>query len=281
MQHLRTNCSCGARQLFNRRNDGKKDSSAFYNFFMLVSVCFGWGIMYAFHFSFELSVIPYSVLFATSYTVCNMGIINALKYGPTALTSLFVGLSLILTTIWGFIFWNAKITVPVIIGLVFVVIAIYLCLYTDKKEEKTVSWKWLFFVLLGFFGNAGCSIIQRTQQVKFHGQHGSMLMLFAAFLSAAACFVIYLKSDKRDTAAMLRRSWWVPVSAGACNVVLNLFVMLMALSTLSPSLIYPVIGVGGLVVVTVFSLVAFKEKMYWRQWLGVGIGVAAIGILSV
>lgn len=44
-------------QLFNRRNDGKKDSSAFYNFFMLVSVCFGWGIMYAFHFSFELSVI--------------------------------------------------------------------------------------------------------------------------------------------------------------------------------------------------------------------------------
>lgn len=268
-------------QLFNRRNDGKKDSSAFYNFFMLVSVCFGWGIMYAFHFSFELSVIPYSVLFATSYTVCNMGIINALKYGPTALTSLFVGLSLILTTIWGFIFWNAKITVPVIIGLVFVVIAIYLCLYTDKKEEKTVSWKWLFFVLLGFFGNAGCSIIQRTQQVKFHGQHGSMLMLFAAFLSAAACFVIYLKSDKRDTAAMLRRSWWVPVSAGACNVVLNLFVMLMALSTLSPSLIYPVIGVGGLVVVTVFSLVAFKEKMYWRQWLGVGIGVAAIGILSV
>lgn len=71
------------------------------------------------------------------------------------------------------------------------------------------------------------------------------------------------------------------MSAGACNVVLNLFVMLMALSTLSPSLIYPVIGVGGLVVVTVFSLVAFKEKMYWRQWLGVGIGVAAIGILSV
>ena len=268
-------------QLFNRKNEGKKDSSAFYSFLLLVSVCSGWGILYVLDFSFDLSVIPYSVLFAISYTVCNIGIINALKYGLTALTSLFIGLSLILTTIWGFIFWSAKITVPVIIGLVFVVIAIYLCLYTNKKEEKTVSWKWLFFVLLGFFGNAGCSIIQRTQQMKFHGQHGNMLMLFATFLSAVVCFVVYLKSDKRDTAAMLKRSWWAPVGAGACNVVLNVFVMLMALSTLSPSLIYPVIGVGGLAVVTIFSLIVFKEKMYWWQWLGVGIGVVAIGILSV
>lgn len=268
-------------QLFNRKNEGKKDSSAFYSILLLVSVCSGWGILYVLDFSFDLSVIPYSILFAVSYTVCNIGTINALKYGPTALTSLFISLSLILTTIWGFIFWSAKITVSVIIGLVFVVIAIYLCLYTNKKEEKKVSRKWLFFVLLGFFGNAGCTIIQRTQQVKFHGQHGSMLMLFAMFFSAITCFAMYLKSDKRDTAAMLKRTWWAPASAGACNVVLNVFVMLMAVSTLSPSLIYPVIGVGGLVVVTVFSLVVFKEKMCWRQWLGVGIGVAAIGILSV
>ena len=268
-------------QLFNRQNEGKADSGAFYNFFLLVSVCSGWGILYALDFSFDLRVIPYSVLFAISYTVCNIGIIHALKCGPTTLTSLFVGLSLILTTIWGFIFWDAKITMPVIIGLVLVAIAIYLCLYTKKKEEKAVSWKWLFFVLLAFFGNAGCSIVQRTQQVIFHGQHSKMLMLFATFLSAAACFVIYLKSDKRDTAAMLKRSWWAPVSAGGCNVVLNLFVMLMALSTLSPSLVYPVIGVGGLVVVTVFSLLVFREKMYWWQWLGVGVGVVAIGILSV
>ncbi len=268
-------------QLFNRQNEGKADSGAFYNFFLLVSVCSGWGILYALDFSFEISVIRYSVLFAISYTVCNIGIIHALKCGPTTLTSLFVGLSLILTTIWGFIFWDAKITMPVIIGLVLVAIAIYLCLYTKKKEEKAVSWKWLLFVLLAFFGNAGCSIIQRTQQMEYGGQHGNMLMLFATFLSAIVCFLIYLKSDKRDTVEILKKSWWVPVGAGACNVILNVFVMLMARATLSPSLVYPVIGVGGLAVVTVFSLFVFREKMYWWQWLGVGIGVVAIGLLSV
>lgn len=268
-------------QVFNRKNEGKTDTDALYNFFLMISVCFCWGILYALDFSFEPRVIWYSVLFAASYTVCNIGIINALKYGPTTLTSLFVGLSLILTTIWGFFFWNAKVTVTVIVGLLLVVVAVYLCLYTNEKEEKTFSWKWLFFVMLGFFGNAGCSIIQRTQQMNFGGQHGSMLMLFATVFSAIACFGLYVKSDKKDTFEILKRSWWVPVSAGACNVILNLFVMLMALTTLSSSLIYPVIGVGGIVVVTVVSLIVFKEKMYWWQWLGVGIGVVAIGILSV
>ena len=123
-------------KLFNKQNESKKDSTIFYNFFLLSSVCLGWGILYAFNFSFDANVLWYSALFALCYTVCNVGIINALKYGPAALTALLVGLSLLVTTIWGFIFWDAKITIPVIIGLVLVACAITLCLYTKKKDEK-------------------------------------------------------------------------------------------------------------------------------------------------
>lgn len=71
----------------------------------------GWGILYAFDFSFDASVLIYSALFAFCYTICNVGIISALKYGPVTLTSLLIGLSLIVTTIWGFIFWDAKVTI--------------------------------------------------------------------------------------------------------------------------------------------------------------------------
>ena len=145
----------------------------------MFSSALGWGILYAFDFSFNANVLWYSALFALCYTVCNMGIINALKYGPAMLTSLLIGLSLLVTTIWGFIFWGAKITAPVVIGLILMVCAITLCLYTKGKDEKGVSWKWLMCVVLAFFGNAGCSIVQRTQQVQYNGAHGKMLILFA------------------------------------------------------------------------------------------------------
>lgn len=268
-------------KIFNKKNDEKRDSTIFYNFLLMISVFIGWGILYIIDFSFDANVLWYSILFAICYTACNLGIINALKYGPAMLTSLFISLSLILTTLWGFVFWDAKVTLPVIIGLLLVACAIVLCLYTKGKDDKAVSWKWLLYVALAFLGNAGCSIVQRTQQVQHNGQHGNMLMLFAIGFCALAYLIIYLKSNREDTPTMLKTSWWIPVCAGICNVILNVFVMLMAVTDLSPSLIYPVIGVGGLAVVTIFSLLVFKEKMRWWQWVGVAVGALAVALLSI
>ena len=268
-------------KIFNKKNDTKKDSTIFYNFLLMISVFIGWGILYLIDFSFDANVLWYSVLFAVCYTACNLGSINALKYGSAMLTSLFLSLSLLLTTIWGFLFWNSEITPLVIIGLILVVCAIALCLYTREKDEKSFSWKWLFYILLACLSNAGCSIVQRTQQVQYGGEHGNMLMFFALGVSAFAYLIIYLRSNKEDTPTMLKTSWWMPVFAGICNLILNVFVMLMAVTDLSPSLIYPVIGVGGLAVITVFSLLVFKEKMRWWQWLGVAVGAIAVLLLSI
>ena len=264
---------------FNRRNEKSADGAKLYNFLQLSAVSLIWIIMFAFDYSFDAAVLPYSVAFAVSFTLCDIGIIYALKYGPASLTSLLLGLSLILTTVWGLIFWNAPVTVFVIIGIILVAASIFLCLYTGKREKKKISLKWLFFVSLAFFGNAACSIIQRTQQIVFNGGYKTMLMAVATTLSAIACFVIYLLGDKRDSKMIIKKSWVFPVAAGACNVFLNLFVMKLALSSLSPSFIYPVIGVGGLFVVLVFSFFVFKEKLRWWQWLGILLGALAIAML--
>ena len=61
----------------------------------------------------------------------------------------------------------------------------------------------------------------------------------------------------------------------------NLFVIFLATSPISPSVIYPVIAVGGLSVSSIFSLVVFKEKLYWWQWLGILVGAVAVVLLSI
>ena len=268
-------------KLFNCQNVGRKDSTAFYNFLFTTSVALGWGVFYVFDFSFELTVLWYAIGFGLCFTACNIGLINAMKYGSAALTSLFVSLSLILTTAWGFLFWNAELTLPVGIGLALVVLSIVCCLYSKDKDRKGFSWKWLFFALLACFGNAACSILQRSQQIRFHGEHGSMLMLFATTISAVACLCIYLKSDKTDSLKLLKKSAYAPVFASVCNITANFLIMLIATTSLSPSLVYPVIGVGSLGVVILFSLFAFKEKIRKIQWLGLAFGAVAIALLSV
>lgn len=268
-------------KLFSRKNAQKKSAGVIYTFTLLLSVSLGWGIRFALDRTFDPTVLWYSLLFAIFYATVQFGVINALQHGPAVLTSLFTSLSMILTTIWGFFFWDSPLTLTVGIGLCLVVVSIVLCLYTKGSKDKAISGKWLLFVAMAFFGNAGCSIVQRTQQVNYDGQYGNMLMFFAMVLSVLAYLVIFLKSDKRDTKAVLKTSWWMPAASGLCNLFLNVLVMLMAVSTLSPSLIYPVIGLGGLSIVTIFSQVVFKEKMSPAQWCGIATGAVAVLLLSI
>ena len=268
-------------KFFNRQNAGRRATGVIYTFTLMIAVFGGWGVRFAMDRSFDAGVLWYAVMFAGCYLVTQFGVINALRSGPAVLTSLFTSLSMILTTIWGFFFWDAPLTLSVGIGLVLVVVSIALCLYNRNGLNKAVSPKWLLFVSFSFFGNAGCSIVQRTQQVQYGGKYGNMLMFFAVGLCALTYLMIFLKSDKTDAKTVLKTSWWMPVLSGLCNLFLNVLVMLMAVSTLSPSLIYPVIGLGGLAIVTIFSQLVFKEKMSVTQWFGIGIGAVAVLLLSI
>ncbi len=266
---------------YSRKHEKTEGSSRLYNFLQLTVAFLVWTVIYLFDFSFDWRVLAYALLFGGCYTICMIGMINALKTGSVALTSLFLQLSLIGVTLWGFVFWDVSVTLFAVLGLLLVVVALCLCLYTGKREKTTFNGKWFFYVALMFLGNAGCSIVQRTQQTAFDGRHSGMLMAFATAISALTCLIIFLRGDKTDLKRVYKQSWWLPVLAGGCNVALNMFVMLLATSPLSPGVVYPVISVGGLTVSMIFSIVAFKEKLKWQQWVGVAIGILAVGILSV
>ncbi len=271
--------------LYNKKNAGKRGSSTLYTLLAACSVCLFWTVSFLLKRAWDKQVVWYSLLFAGFYTLCNVSLIRALKTGPVLLTSLFMQLSNIGVTVWGFLFWDTEFSWLVGVGIALVCVAIWLCLYTGKSEnaekDGKISLKWLIFALLAFVGNAGCSITQKTQQMRFDGQYGNFLMMIATAISVLVCFFAWWKDDRSQARELVKGSWYIPVGAGVLNGVLNLCVILLATSYLSPSLIYPVIGVGSLMVTTVFSMLVFKEKMRWWQWIGIVVGAAAVAILSL
>ena len=271
---------CGA--FFNKKASDLQDATPLYTLLLVGSAFLVWLILFAFDGAFNIKVIPYSLIFAIGYALCNAFLVKSLKTGPLALTSLILQLSLISATIWGFFFWNAKFSLLVAIGLVIVVLALWLCLYTGKQQNQNkFSWKWLVYVLIAFLGNSACTIVQRTQQTAFNGQYGNFFMMVAVGFSTLICLVTYLKSNKKDSVIMLKKSAYMPVSAGVLNVISNFCVILLATSTLSPSIVYPVIAVGGLIITMLFSFLVFKEKMRWWQYVGIALGIIATGILNI
>lgn len=270
---------------YNRKTQGKNNTNAVYSMVLCLVAFVCWGALWLTDLSFNARVLPYSLAFAAFYIVAIWGKIAALRSGSPLITSLLCQLSLIAVSVWGFFFWNEPFTPLVAVGLCLVVCSIFLCLYTgktDKNTEKTkFSWKWLVFVALAFFGNAGCTIVQRHQQKAFAYQYGNMLMFFALLCASVAFVAAWLKSDKKDTVTILKKSGYLPAITGVANVLLNVFVILLASASLSASLVFPTMSVGALALTTLFSVFALKERLRWWQWLGIAVGALAIVLLSI
>lgn len=269
---------------FNKRTKGKKDAQMIYTFIVFVSSLVMWGILYATNFSFNAKVLPYSIMFGVFLTVGTIGNIFALKTGPIVLSSLLVQISTVTVAIWGVIFWAEKFTTKVIIGMALVIVSLFLCLYAKNKAEdnktQKITLKWLIFVLLAFVGNGGCLIVQKTQQIAFSNLHGNMLMFFAMIVCVIAGMVVLLISDKSDIKPVVKRGGVFASLVGIGNGLLNLFVILITKTDLKSSLVYPTLAVGSLIITSLLSIVLFKERLKWWQWIGVAIGIIAVGLLS-
>ena len=87
--------------------------------------------------------------------------------------------------------------------------------------------------------------------------------------------------DKADFAKIEKKQSAYPVLAGVTNFIVNLLGLYFVSTPLSTNIIYPVLGVGCLMLVTIASKFIFKEKMAKVQWAGVIVGAVAIALLSI
>lgn len=269
-------------RLYNNKNKDLVNVSRLYNMLVPLSASLGWLIILLFDFSFDIKVLPYSLLYGVSYSCFTIGMLGALKAGSTSLTALIKQIALVGVSIWGFIFWDTPITVISTIGIVLIVVSLALCLLT--KEEKSNSnniFKWLFFAVLITIGNAGCSIIQKYQQMAFNYQHKNMFMFFGVFFSTIVCAILALKEEKTNWPKAFKSSWLFPALAGGSSALSNVFILLMVKHEMSPVIIYPGVAVGGLMITIVISLLGFREKLRPMQWCGLAVGAVALVLLNL
>ncbi len=264
---------------YTRKNKDLRGQSELYNLCRHLGILIFWGIYYALHFSFEPRVLPYCLLIAIGYVTC-FWVLDAMACGPLSLTSLFVSLSLVISSLYGFFFWDSKVTPLSIAGLCLVVLSLWLALHKGK-EQKPISKKWLLLVAIFFPGNAAYSIGQRAQQIAWNGEHKGQLMFFGLFITCVAALIRYLIHRKKGMDKVPAKMIAIPFTASVINGFYNLFVMTLATMPISPSIVYPAIAVGSLAITSLFSFFVLKEKMKWWQWLGIALGAAAVGLLSI
>ncbi len=268
--------------VFNKTNEGVLHTSPLYNLLVSASAATGWGILFALEPSFDARVLLYSVAYGIFYAMAIFGLFQAIGTGIVSMTAFIKQLSFLGVAIWGFIFWQAPLTVNVGIGLALMLGALYLCFKPQKNgASKKTLLKWFVGAMMLLGGNVACSVLQKYQQMTFDGKHGNLLMFSATFFAALICLALFLKDKKPPKASFSPKTLLFPVIGGFSSTLLNLFTLLLMASPLSESVFFPCMAIGALTVTTLFSVLVYKERLSLSQWLGLLVGAVALVFLNV
>lgn len=229
---------------------------------------------------FNFSVVPYSILFAVSYITASVAMLMAIKEGSLALTSLIVQYSLIIPTVLGFALWGESAGIWLIVGIVLLLISLALINLEGKAEKKTITPRWLIFVVLAFVGNGLCSASQKAQQIYCDGQYKNEFMIVALSISFVFMLFAALITERKDMLHNLKVGVPTYSICGLTNGLVNFLVLI--LSTRMPaSVMFPIISAGGIIATYFVSLFIYKEKMSTRQTIGLFVGIASIIALNL
>ena len=268
--------------LFGKKNEGIQNISPLYSLIAVLSACVCWGFFAIFNPAFKFAILGYSLLYGIFYSIAMIGMFLAYKNGSTPLTAFIKQLSFICVAVWGFIFWKNPITVTITIGLILVIVALLLCFAKNKSGEKSVvTLKWIIFAAMLLVGNSGCSIVQKYQQLKFDGKYRDTFMFFALLTALIFCAIMYFRKNRCKLKSIKKSYLTFPILAGFSSAIVNLFIMLLMRSSLSESIVFPGIAVGGLGLTLLFSAVYYREKLTTRQWCGLLVGTVALVFLNL
>ncbi len=206
-----------------------------------------------------------------------VGFNNAVKYGSLAISGLIQMFSLALPTLYGITVLKEPIGRFTILGIILLVVS--LVLINFQKESFSARFKWALWMSVSFFCNGLFATVQKAHQVATLGTNADSLMLFA-FLCAVLVLLVYVILFEREIIrCSLIRSYY-SITHGVINGLNNM--SLLKLATLATAaLVYPLITVAELIILSVLSVVLYKEKLLTRQWIGVGVGIISAVFLSV
>ena len=254
--------------------------------------------------SYEIGVLPYSIVCAACYATCMFAIMPALACGPLALTALISSYSLILPTVYGLVYIEKPLYLTQVIGFGVLMVSLYLVNMTREKkaaveelpdavkldagdpdmpeQKRKIPAKWYFYVTLVFFGNGGVATTQQAQQLAFPKLYKNPFMFVALALATVFFLVLALIRERGDVKVTLRIGAVPAALCGIANGATNLIVVVMASSTVVPTFVFfPVVSAGGLLISYTISVLFFKERFSALQKIGILLGLVSLVFLNL
>ena len=196
-------------------------------------------------------------------------------------TSLSSKLSVVLPTLAGVVLFSETLNLVATMGIVLALVALVLVVGGKKNNVKTKGNGWMVTLLpvFIFFGTGTGDILMKiTEQQNAVGNLGFMIA-FIYFVALIFGIIIVVW----DIARGKSRWQWKSAAGGIMLGVINYFSTFCVYNSMrcfDNVVLFPIYNIGVVSLTAIVGWLLFKEKLTWKNYLGLGIAIIAVILIT-
>ena len=196
-------------------------------------------------------------------------------------TSLSSKLSVVLPTLAGVVLFSETLNLVATMGIVLALVALVLVVGGKKNNVKTKGNGWIVTLLpvFIFFGTGTGDILMKiTEQQNTVGNLGFMIA-FIYFVALIFGIIIVVW----DIARGKSRWQWKSAAGGIMLGVINYFSTFCVYNSMrcfDNVVLFPIYNIGVVSLTAIVGWLLFKEKLTWKNYLGLGIAIIAVILIT-
>lgn len=196
-------------------------------------------------------------------------------------TSLSSKLSVVLPTLAGVVLFSETLNFVATMGIVLALVALVLVVGGKKNNVKTKGNGWIVTLLpvFIFFGTGTGDILMKiTEQQNTVGNLGFMIA-FIYFVALIFGIIIVVWDIVRGKS----RWQWKSAAGGIMLGVINYFSTFCVYNSMrcfDNVVLFPIYNIGVVSLTAIVGWLLFKEKLTWKNYLGLGIAIIAVILIT-
>jgi drug/metabolite transporter (DMT)-like permease len=192
-------------------------------------------------------------------------------------TSLSSKLSVVLPILAGVIFFSETLNLVATLGIVLALVALVLVV-GGKKDSGNVNKNWLLPILI-FFGTGTGDILMKINEQQNAGGDMGFMIAFIYFVALIFGIIIVVYDIIKG-----KSKWqWKNAIGGIMLGVINYFstyCVMNAMRYFDNVVLFPIYNIGVVSLTAIIGWLAFKEKLTWKNYLGLAIAIIAVILIT-
>lgn len=195
------------------------------------------------------------------------------------ITSLSSKLSVVLPTLAGVVLFGEMLNFVATMGIVLALVALVLVVGEKGQSDKTNKINWLLPILIFFGTGTGDILMKLTEQRNTSDDMGFMIA-FIYFIALLFGILIVAYDFIRGKSRWQWKSALGGIGLGVINFF-STYCVYHAMRCFDNVVLFPVYNIGVVSLTALTGWLLFKEKLTWKNYLGLAIAIIAVILITL